>query len=583
MPSDFSQVLMLILLVLPLAAAVVTAVLGTARGGAIRAISLGATVLNLAVAVVLAVSLAQPRLNPPNEVKSPQTIPPAPASSFHPWAEWTVELLPLSRTVSDTTGHKLGAIQFHIGLDGLNIGLVALTALLMVSAVLISWQSIQDRVNEYYACLLLLETTMIGVFIALDIVLFYAFFELTLVPLFLLIGIWGGPQRQYAARKFFVYTLAGSFITLLGVMGIVMACYSKEGELTFQIPRLVEIVQDHLAKFPDERSFWLRVQFWVFLGLMAGFAIKVPLVPFHTWLPLAHVEAPTAGSVLLAGVLLKIGTYGFLRLCLPLAPDAALSLGVPLIGILSVIGILYGAFCALAQDDMKKMVAYSSVSHLGFCMLGMFALNEAGLSGSLMQMLNHGLSTGGLFLLVGMLYDRYHTRKMADYGGMASRLKLLACFMVFICLSSIGLPGLNGFIGELLVLMGMYDLGDAKVSGPVLASISAFGLLLGAWYLLTLLMRIFFGEVKEPHHEGHGPAPDMNLRELAAILPISAMCLAIGVLPQVFLDTARPDILVVSSFADAARGRAETARAATRESEDREQAARIAPAREEAR
>jgi len=270
-------------------------------------------------------------------------------------------------------------------------------------------------------------------------------------------------------------------------------------------------------------------------------------------------------------------------LCLPLAPDAALSLGVPLIGVLSVIGILYGAFCALAQDDIKKMVAYSSVSHLGFCMLGMFALNEAGLSGSLVQMLNHGLSTGALFLLVGMLYDRYHTRKMADYGGMASRLKLLACFMVFIFLSSIGLPGLNGFIGEMLVLMGMYDLGDARVSGPALASVSAFGLLLSAWYLLTLLMRVFFGEVKEPHHEGQGPAPDLNLREWAALLPIAAMCLAIGVVPQPFLDTAKPDIQVVAQIADGARARAETARAAARESEKKEQAARTALAGEEAR
>jgi NADH-quinone oxidoreductase subunit M len=581
MPIDLPQVLMLTLLALPLAAAVVAAVLGRERGQAIRAISLGATVLNLAVAVVLAVSLAQPRLNPPDEPKPPHTIPPAP--SFHPWTEWSCEMLPLSRTNDDASGHKLGAIQFHIGLDGLNIGLVALTALLVVSAVLISWKSIQDRLNEYYACLLILETTMIGVFIALDIVLFYTFFELTLVPLFLIIGIWGGPQRQYAARKFFVYTLAGSLITLLGVMGIVLACYSKDQTLTFQIPELITIVQDHLAKFPDERAFWLTVQFWVFLGLMTGFAIKVPLVPFHTWLPLAHVEAPTAGSVLLAGVLLKIGTYGFLRLCVPLAPDAALSLGVPLIGVLSVIGILYGAFCALAQDDIKKMVAYSSVSHLGFCMLGMFALNEAGLSGSLMQMLNHGLSTGALFLLVGMLYDRYHTRKMADYGGMAGRLKLLACFMVFICLSSIGLPGLNGFIGEMLILMGMYDLGAARVSGPLLASLSAFGLLLGAWYLLTLLLRVFFGEVKEPHYEGHGLAPDLNLRELCALVPIAALCLVIGVIPQPFLDAAKPDILVVTRIADAARERAETARAARQELEEKEHAARIAPAGEGAR
>ncbi len=310
--------------------------------------------------------------------------------------------------------------------------------------------------------------------------------------------------------------------------------------------------------------------------MMAGFAVKVPLVPLHTWLPLAHVEAPTAGSVLLAGVLLKIGAYGFLRLCVPLAPDASLSLGVPLIGTLAVIGILYGAICALAQDDIKKLVAYSSVSHLGFCMLGMFALNEAGLSGSLIQMVNHGLSTGGLFLLVGMLYERYHTRQMADYGGIASRLKLLGCFMVFMCLSSLGLPGLNGFIGEMLVLLGMYDLQGSRVSGPVLATLAAFGLLLGAWYLLTLLQRVFFGEVKEPRHEGHGPTPDLNFRELAALVPIAAVCLAIGIIPQPFLDTAKPEIQVLARIADSARNRAAEAESAQNNQAGDEQAPRMA-------
>jgi len=261
-------------------------------------------------------------------------------------------------------------------------------------------------------------------------------------------------------------------------------------------------------------------------------------------------------------VLLKIGAYGFLRLCVPLAPDASLSLGVPLIGTLAVIGILYGAICALAQDDIKKMVAYSSVSHLGFCMLGMFALNEAGLSGSVIQMVNHGLSTGGLFLLVGMLYERYHTRQMADYGGIASKLKLLGCFMVFMCLSSLGLPGLNGFIGEMLVLMGMYDLPGSAVSGRLLATLSAFGLLLGAWYLLTLLQRVFFGQVKEPRHEGHGATPDLGFRELAALVPIAAVCLAIGIVPQPFLDTSKPEVRVVARIADAARTRAAEADAA---------------------
>jgi NADH-quinone oxidoreductase subunit M len=296
---------------------------------------------------------------------------------------------------------------------------------------------------------------------------------------------------------------------------------------------------------------WGGVEFWVFLALAAGFAIKVPLVPLHTWLPLAHVEAPTAGSVLLAGVLLKIGTYGFLRLCLPLAPDASLLLGVPLIGSLAVIGIVYGALCALAQDDIKKLVAYSSVSHLGFCMLGMFALNAAGLSGSLLQMINHGLSTGALFLLVGMLYERYHTRMMGDYGGLGDRLHLLSFFMVFFCLTSIGLPGLNGFIGEALVLLGMYEV------RPWMVVVGASGIVLGAWYLLTMLMRVFFGPVKEPLAGGeHGsPIGDLNVRELSALIPIAVLCVVIGVYPQPVLKTSEKEIELVAHYAAQAQER----------------------------
>jgi NADH-quinone oxidoreductase subunit M len=556
MLSDFTPSLLLVLLALPLGGAVVAALLGPGRGQVIRILSLATTVVNLGVAVTLVMPLAATRFDSGRDSKS-SAIPSTAIPSFtEPDTTWQRDILPFSAFANDGSGHSLGAIQFHVAIDGLNAGLILLTALLMVSAVLVSWNSIQERVNEYYACLLLLETAMLGVFLAFDIVLFYTFFELTLVPLFLLIGIWGGPQRQYAARKFFIFTLAGSVITLLGVMGILLACYSRDGKLTFQIRELVSIVQTRLAQHPEEREFWIELQFWIFLGLMAGFAIKVPLVPLHTWLPLAHTEAPTAGSVLLAGVLLKIGAYGFLRLCVPLVPDASLSLGVPLIGTLAVIGILYGAICALAQDDIKKLVAYSSVSHLGFCMLGMFALNEAGLSGSVIQMVNHGLSTGGLFLLVGMLYERYHTRQMADYGGIASKLKLLSCFMVFMCLSSLGLPGLNGFVGEMLVLMGMFDLQSNRISGHVLTALSAFGLLLGAWYLLTLLQRVFFGQLKEPHHEGQGPTPDLSFRELSALVPIAAVCLAIGIVPQPFLDIAKPEIRVVARIADAARARA---------------------------
>jgi NADH-quinone oxidoreductase subunit M len=541
------QLLLPLLLLTPLVGAVIVALLGPGRGDSIRRISLAATVVALFLSILVAydyVEVAQRQRSAPASTATTPTFAPelVPGSdSSHPH-QTTWDIL--------RVGPNGAAIQFYVGVDGINIWLVVLTCLLMCSAVLVSWNSSQasERLNEYYAWLLALQTGMIGVFVSFDIVLFYVFFELTLVPLFFLIGIWGGPQRRYAARKFFIYTLTGSLITLLGVMGVVIACHSRSSnELTFSIPRLVEIVNEGLT-IQDDQLFWQTVQFWVFLALMAGFAIKVPLVPLHTWLPLAHVEAPTAGSVLLAGVLLKIGAYGFLRLCLPLAPDASVSFGVTLIGTLAVIGIIYGALCALVQDDIKKLVAYSSVSHLGFCMLGMFALNLTGLSGSLLQMVNHGLSTGALFLLVGMLYDRYHTRQMADYGGMAAHLRVLACFMVFISLTSLGLPGLNGFVGEALVLFGTF------AYRPGFAIAASAGILLGAWYLLRLLLRVFFGPVKIPEHE-HSDS-DLSPRELAALVPIVVACLVIGLYPQPLLDSARPSLEVVTGILDKAKMRA---------------------------
>jgi NADH-quinone oxidoreductase subunit M len=537
----------LYLLVIPLVAAGVVALLGPSRTALIRQISLVATLANLILAVILTVNFVQLRRSA--------------ALTFAPVFQTIHQVFQVGAT-------EPGTMQFAVGVDGLSIWLVLLTAVLMVPSVLVSWTAIHERTNEYYAWLLALETGMLGVFLAFDIILFYVFFELTLVPLFFLIGIWGGPQRRYAARKFFIYTLAGSLITLLGLLGIVLACYFNgkpdERRLTFYIPELVSLVNERLYFLQadpvgnaSQLAFWHTVQMWVFVAMMVGFAIKVPLFPVHTWLPLAHVEAPTAGSVLLAGVLLKIGAYGFLRLCLPLAPDASLSLGVPLIGTLAVVGIVYGALCALAQDDIKKLVAYSSISHLGFCMLGMFALNAAGLSGSLLQMVNHGLSTGALFLLVGMLYERYHTRMLDDYGGMGDRLKVLASFMVFFCLTSIGLPGLNGFVGEVLVLMGMYDAEKASGKAPILAVVGATGIVLGAWYLLTMLKQVFFGPVKEPPHEGHGLVGDLNGRELAALLPVAAWCVLLGVYPQPVLDSAKPDINVVAELVQRARTRAE--------------------------
>jgi NADH-quinone oxidoreductase subunit M len=510
--------------------------------------------------------------------------PPPSTPQFQPEMSIQFDVVPFQKAAD---GQTTSAIQFFIGIDGLNIWLIVLTALLMVSSVLVSWHAVKERVNEFYAWLLVLQTAMVGVFLSFDIVLFYVFFELTLVPLFFLIGIWGGPQRQYAARKFFVYTLAGSLITFLGVLGIIFALpqamtdreYHRPDRdpsaditpqpVSFAIPQLVRSVSqlghdldsdvqkardaDALKEANGRAKYWYNVQWWVFAAMMVGFAVKVPLFPVHTWLPLAHVEAPTAGSVLLAGVLLKIGAYGFLRLCIPLVPDASLALGAPLIGSLAVVGILYGAWCAYAQDDFKKLVAYSSVSHLGYCMLGLFAMNEIGLTGGLLQMINHGLSTGALFLLVGMLYERYHTRQMNDYGGMGVKLKLLSVFMVFICMSSVGLPGLNGFWGEVSVLLGMYGAEALKNRPPILAILGACGMVFSALYLLTMLRRVFFGEVKEPHHDGHGPVPDLNGRELAALIPIAVICLVLGLYPKPFLDSVRADIRVVAKAADEAR------------------------------
>lgn len=528
------RLILVLLLVVPALAAVASALMGRQRLAAIRWLCLGATILDVVLAFILVAGFVDARaasgdpLQQKERVKTfqPEIVPGATEGDPH---RTTWKLISFG---------KAGAVQFFLGLDGINIWLVVLTTILLVSSVLISWNSITERANEFYAWLLALGTGMIGVFLSFDIILFYVFFELTLVPLFFLIGMWGGPERRHAARKFFIYTLTGSLITFLGLLALVVASY--EGQtLTFSIPDLVRIVNDKLNVMPD-RAFWYGFQFWVFLALVAGFAIKVPLVPLHTWLPLAHVEAPTAGSVLLAGVLLKIGTYGFLRFCLPLTPDACIAVGLPLIGTLAVIGIIYGAFCSLAQSDIKKLVAYSSVSHLGFCMLGMFALNSAGLAGSLLQMINHGLSTGALFLIVGMLYERYHTRQIGDYGGMGTRLGLLSACMVFIALSSVGLPGLNGFVGEALVFFGMFDV------WPLLAVLGTAGILLGAWYLLSMVRQVFFGAVKEPHHEGHEPVGDLTVREICALAPIMVLCVVLGVYPQPVLNVSQPDLDVVA-------------------------------------
>jgi NADH-quinone oxidoreductase subunit M len=536
-------------LLVPLIAAVVVWCLGPARGPEIRAVSVAASAFTIALAVYLAAAFLSLDRTSEAYVRSSTFIPEfVPGSTEDKPHQTTWTILPVGA----------GRIQFFLGIDGLNIWLVALTAVLMLPCVLVSFRHISERVNEFYAWLLALQTTMIGVFLAFDVVLFYVFFELTLLPLFFLIGIWGGAERQYAARKFFIYTLTGSLITLLGVMGAVIACYTQARVLTFSIPELVATInaQLELARTNAEaRAFWSNVQLWVFVAMSVGFAVKVPLMPFHTWLPLAHTEAPTAGSVDLAGVLLKLGCYGFLRLCIPLAPDASLSLGLPLITWVGVLGIVYGAACAFAQDDVKKLIAYSSVSHLGVVMLGMFSLNATGLQGSLMQMINHGLSTPLLFLLIGMLYERYHTRKLAQYSGMATKMPLFAVFLVFSCLSSAGLPGLNGFVGEFLCLAGIYEYEGHYTGRLILTALGASGMVLGAWYLFTMLRKLLFGKLEEPAHEGH-TIKDLSPREWGLLAPLMVLCVVLGVYPSLVLKASAADMDRIAAITSRARERA---------------------------
>lgn len=544
------QFLMIATLVIPLVGAVAAAL--TRTSSAARVVALGTAVLNLGITAVLVIPAV-------SELASRPPVPTdAEPLSFAPLHAIRFDLLPIGTSADGATP----AAQFFLGLDGFNVWMALLTSLLMVPAVLVSWNAINERAPKFYAWLLSLASAMLGVFYAFDLILFYVFFELTLVPLFFLIGIWGGPMRRDAARKFFLFTLVGSVIALLGLIGIAIACRNRTGELTFAIPRLIEIVQQQIRlDDPGAVAFWRQAQLLVFAALTLGFAVKVPLFPVHTWLPLAHVEAPTAGSVLLAGVLLKLGTYGFLRLAIPLCPDAAVAVGTPVLCTLAAVGIVYGALCAFAQQDVKKMVAYSSVSHMGFCVMGLFALNSAGINGAYLQMINHGLSTGGLFLLVGMLYERYHTRMIPDYGGMAARLKLLSVFMVFICLSSVGMPGLNGFVGEMLILAGTWSNQVPGVSAGWLASTVAAGIFLGGWYLFTMLKKVFFGPLHEPHH-GHShdepPVQDLTRRELAALIPIAIACVVLGLWPQPILDSARRDVNTVVKICDAARDRAAT-------------------------
>jgi len=407
-------------------------------------------------------------------------------------------------------------IRYHVGVDGLSLWLIILTTFLTPISLLASWHSIHARVKAFNIFMLLLEFGMLGVFVALDLFLFYIFWEAMLIPMYFLIGIWGHERRIYAAVKFFLYTMAGSALMLVAFI----ALYKTVRVHTFDIPALIQQ--------PVSPS----LQMWLFAALALAFAVKVPMFPFHTWLPDAHVEAPTAGSVLLAGVLLKMGGYGFLRLAFPLFPDAARRFA-PWIGALAVVGIIYGALVSLVQPNLKKLVAYSSVSHLGFVMLGIAAFTTTSVVGAVYQMLNHGISTGALFLMVGMLYDRRHTFAIEEYGGLKAVMPWFASLFLLVCLSSLAVPGLNGFVGEFLIMIGSWPL-----SHPMVA-LASMGVILASGYILWMVQRVLYGEVTR---EVNRTIPDLTAREFAVILPLAVLAIVMGVASPLFTRLIEPTV-----------------------------------------
>jgi NADH-quinone oxidoreductase subunit M len=472
---------------LPLFAAVVVALMPARAHGAIRVFSLLATIGIFAVSLRLV-----------------QGFVTNPDMQFVVDAPWLPSL----------------GISYHIGIDGISLFLVALVTFITPITVLACFNSIHDRVKEFFVCLLFLETAMIGAFVALDLFLFYIFWEAMLIPMYFMIGIWGGERKVYATVKFFIYTMVGSLLMLVAILYVVFQSKAQTGSMSFDLPVLL------LTSLSSGQ------QWYLFLAFALAFAIKVPMFPFHTWLPDAHVEAPTPGSVILAGVLLKMGTYGFIRFAMPMFPEAALR-ALPYIAVLAIIGIIYGALVAMVQKDVKKLVAYSSVSHLGFVMLGLMALNTHAVEGAILGMINHGISTGALFLLVGVIYERRHTRLISEYGGLTKVMPVYTVIFLIVTLSSIGLPPLNGFVHEFLILVGTFQ---ANVWWGILA---ATGVVLGAIYMLWMFQRMFFGEVT---NEKNASLKDLNPREIFVFIPLLVMIFWMGVYSKPFVSRMEPAV-----------------------------------------
>jgi NADH-quinone oxidoreductase subunit M len=442
--------------------------------------------------------------------------------------------------VADVPWISQMGIHFHLGIDGISMLLVLLTTFLTSIAILSTFKAVEHSHKGFYASILLLETGMLGVFVTLDLFMFYVFWEVMLIPMYFLIGIWGGQRRVYAAIKFVLFTMVGSLLMLVAILVLYFQYHAVFGEYTFD---LIKITGMPLAR---------DMQMWLFAAFGLAFIIKVPMWPFHTWLPDAHVEAPTAGSVILAGVLLKMGTYGFIRFCLPIFPVATFAF-MPLISVLAVIGIIYGALVAMVQKDIKSLVAFSSVSHMGFIMLGMMTLNLQGMEGSVIQMINHGISTGALFILVGMIYERRHTRLISEYGGLAGKLPVYSTFFMIILLSSIGVPGTNGFVGEFTILLGAWSY------NKVYAILAASGVVFAACYMLWMYQRVFYGKLTNPANE---KLVDLSLREKIVLVPLVIMVFWIGFYPKPFFNFMEPSVKTVIRQVEKGRSMYEADRAA---------------------